>query len=133
MSEARTLHHDGYRAMPPEPWGRKLKRARWDLNRFTLDDAVRLVGQFMLTSGGSISRLEDLDEMPSGGRSASRRQLAYILCLCCQVDPAEFGLSSDDLPPGLTIPARTLNDQGEPASTKWSSEIPSVRALRPAA
>lgn len=57
----------------------------------------------MLTTESTISRLESLPSEPSGHRSASRRQLAYILCHVYGVDPAEFGLSPDDLPPGIDL------------------------------
>jgi len=108
-----------YQAIPPEPWGWKLKRARWDLNHMTLNDAVRLAGYYMAASEAAISRLESAAVAPHGPRSLRMRQLAYVLCLVYNVDPAEFGLSGDDPPPGWSIPPRTLGPDGRPSVTRW--------------
>jgi hypothetical protein len=114
--------------MPPEPWGRRLTRAREDVAGLTLDEAATLAGRWMLTSKATISRLEAQNELPIGHRSASRRQLAYVLCLAYRVDPADFGLGSSDLPPGLRIPHRRHHG----ASTSWYDVQPELPLLLPA-
>lgn len=101
MQVMRTNSNGEFFPIPPEPWGRRLERARTDVARLSLADAASIAGRLMLTSDATISRLEGLDQAPSGPRSGSRRQLAFVLCLAYQVDPAEFGLTIDDLPPGL--------------------------------
>ena len=111
-----------YVPMPPEPWGRKLGRARWDLNHYTIDDAVRLAGQYLLTSAGTVSRLEAMVDVPSGPRQQRNRHLAYVLCHAFRVDPAEFGLDDDDRPPGVTIEPRTMNG----SSTIWYRDVLAV-------
>ena len=107
-----------FRHLPPEPWGRRLLRARVDLCDLSLDEATALAGHWMLTTATAISRLERSSEVPVGPRARGRRQLAYVLCLCYLVDPADFDLGPGDLPPGITIPARTWED-GRLSSTKW--------------
>jgi hypothetical protein len=118
-----------YMQMPPEPWGRKLGRARWDLNHYTIEDAVRLAGYYTLTSAGTISRLESMTDVPSGPRQQRNRQVAYVLCRAYRVDPAEFGLSDDDNPPGVTLAPRSEDSP----STIWYQASPSVLALSIAA
>lgn len=134
MSEA-ALHADQpiLRRLPPEPWGRRLRRAREDVAGYTLAEAVGLAGRFVLVTDSTISRLEAMEVQPSGPRAGGRRQLAYILSVAYGVDPAEFGLSPDDLPPGLSIPPRSRGDDGSVLSTKWYTGNPSVRHLRIAA
>lgn len=109
-----------YRRIPPEPWGRRLGRARWDLAHLTLSQAAALAGHWMLTTDSTISRLEGSDDLPSGPRNRSRRQLAYILCMAYMVDPADFGLTPEDLPPGLRVTARTPGEQAE-LPTIWTT------------
>jgi hypothetical protein len=102
------------RHMPPEPWGRRLSRAREDLADLNLDQAAALAGFWMRTTRSTVQRLETLQAVPTGPKSGSKRQLAYVLCLAYRVDPADFDLSPDDLPPGIKIrPRRTA------ASTIW--------------
>jgi hypothetical protein len=113
-----------YRQMPPEPWGRKLKRARWDLNHYTINEAVTLAGHYMMTSDAAVSRLESLDDVPHGPRSRRNRQLACVLCHAYRVDPAEFGLSDDDLPPSVAVSARSGT-----SSTIWYSHHPRMSEL----
>lgn len=111
-----------------------MKRAREDVAGLRLDQAADLASAWVLTSSATISRLEDRADMPTGGRSRSQRQRAYILCLAYGVDPAELGLGPDDLPTNMVIPARTLGEQGKP-STIWftrtsealAAEVPARR------
>lgn len=105
--------------MPPEPWGRRLLRAREDVAGYSMEQAVELVSTYMLTTKSTISRLEQQTEAPNGHRAAGRRQLAYILCVAYGVDPADFGLTPDDLPPGISRAMRTHESQGRGLSTNW--------------
>lgn len=63
-----------------------------------------MAGYFVICSDSTISRIENLDELPMGPRATRRRQLAYVLCLAYRVDPADLGLTNDDNPPGLALP-----------------------------
>jgi len=108
-----------YRRLPPEPWGRRLLRARVDLSGMTLDEAAELAGHWMPTTTTLISRLERSDDVPRGPRSRLRRQLAAVLCHIYWVDPADFDLGPDDLPPGWRLAERTLGPDGRPCVTDW--------------
>lgn len=123
MAVTSPLEARQFTPIPPEPWGRRLARVREDVAGYTLDEAVALAGNFMLTTASTVSRLEGLDSEPVGNRQGSRRQLAYVLCRAYGVNPAEFGLTANDMPPGVTIPARTAD-----SSTIWEA---SVYPLRP--
>ena len=107
------------RAMPPEPWGWRMKRAREGVAGLTLDEATFLVGHWMLTTKSTIARLERHPVVPVGPRTRAQRQLAYVLCLCYEIDPAEFDLGPGDLPPGLRIPPRHHGRDGTPSVTRW--------------
>lgn len=102
MSEMAVSHN--LRHLPPEPWGRRLKRAREDIAGFNLNQAAAMAGYFVICSDSTISRLETLHEMPEGPRGSRRRQLAYVLCLAYRIDPIDLGLDSNDTPPGLALP-----------------------------
>lgn len=93
----------GFRPVPPEPWGRRLGRAREQLAGMRLDDAAAAVSWWMPTTASTISRLEKLQVEPVGARSGSRRALAFALCHVYGVDPAEFGVSVDDIPVGWDL------------------------------
>lgn len=82
-------------------------------------DAVRLISRWLTTTTASISRLEHEPAVPAGPRSERKRQLACMLCLCYGVDPGEFNLSPDDLPPGWKIPPRRRTRSGDMPSTNW--------------
>lgn len=88
-----------YKQMPPEPWGKRLGRARTQVAKMTLDDAVVAAGKYVRTTASTIARLEKCDVLPFGGVGRSRRELAAVLCLAYKVDPGEFGLGPDDYPP----------------------------------
>jgi hypothetical protein len=107
-----------FAAVPPEPWGRRLERVRHDVAHYSLDEAATLAGNYMLTTASTISRLESVDEEPTGNRQRSRRNLAYVLCMAYNVDPAEFGLGPSDLPPGVAIKRRSSS-----GSTKCRTDI----------
>lgn len=108
------------RQLPPEPWGRKMRRAREQVADLTLGEAAELASRFTLTDASTISRLESMTEPPTGARSKSQRQRAYILCLAYEVDPASLGLGPDDLLVDVVIPFRTPSDLRE-ASTIWDT------------
>jgi transcriptional regulator with XRE-family HTH domain len=84
----------------------------------TLDEAAEMASRFMLTTGSTISRMENREEIPTGHKSAAIRQRAYILCLVYEVDPACLGLGPDDLVAEFEIPPRTPGGQRK-ASTIW--------------
>lgn len=85
-------------ALPPEPWGRQLTRAREDVAGLLMEPAVAKIGRYMDTSTGTLSRLEGLAEVPD---VRSRRQLACIALVIYGIDPGLFGLGRDDLPPAI--------------------------------
>lgn len=116
MADARI---DQFGDLGPEPWGWRLKRARERHAGISQVTAVERIGQFMLTSTGTLSRLEELDRVPI---VASQRALACIATVLYGIDPATFGVSSADLPP---LVARQLaawvhgDDDPGTLSTNW--------------
>ena len=120
-----------FRPVPPEPWGRRLARVRQDVAGLTLSQAADLVGHFLPTTDATISRLESRATPPVGPRQRSRRMLTYVLCMAYGVDPADFGVSDDDMPDEMHIPPRR---EGM-SSTKWQSapavvyQLPAHRIL----
>lgn len=113
--------------LPPEPWGWKLKRAREKYAHLTLDDAVSAVSRYMPVHGTTVSRLEQHPELPMGRQSLRHRMLAYLLCLTYGLDPEQFGLDPDDLPPGIR--ESVGRDLGLP-STRCYEAPPSAGATR---
>jgi hypothetical protein len=73
-------------------------RAREDIAGLKMADAAKRVSRYMLTSVGTISRLEQLPETPA---VASRRALAAALLFIYGLDPQPFGVGRDDLPPAI--------------------------------
>ena len=53
--------------------------------------------------------------------------MAYLLCLTYELDPAQFGLDPDDLPPGIR--ETVGRDLGLP-STRWYDRSPLVTPTR---
>lgn len=86
--------------LPEETWGWRMKRAREDYAAWSLAKAVEEISPYVLTSTGTISRLEDLDHVPPDRR---RRRLAYVAAVAYGLDPAQFGLGPQDAPEGLVI------------------------------
>lgn len=117
------------RRLPAEPWGRRLLRAREDVAGMRMEEAVDLLSRYMLITTSSISRLEKIPVVPTGPRQASRRQRAYMLCLCYGVDPADFDLGPNDIPPGLRLPPRTFGPDGRVLSTIWYRTVVPVLAV----
>lgn len=86
-------------SLPPEPWGRKMRRAREDVAEWTLDEAAASIGRFYRVTGSTIARLEKLPEVPTDIR---RRTLACVAVILYGLGPSEFGLEGErDLPIGL--------------------------------
>lgn len=85
-------------ALPAEPWGWRMKRARECHAHLTGDQAVAEIGRYFLTSAGSISRLEKSPDVP---KSRSQRQLACVALVVYGIDPEPFGLGRIDLPPAI--------------------------------
>lgn len=104
--------------LDPETWGRRIKRAREDHAHLTLDEAVARIGQFKLTSTGSVSRMESSPTEPTDPR---RRELACVAAIVYGLDPAQFGVGSDDLPPGTKRQIEALFP--EIALTIWYSKV----------
>lgn len=116
-----------YLPIPPESWGSRLGRVCDKIAGISGEEAAERAGQYMRTTKQTVHRLEALDEEPTGQRQRSRRQLAYVLCAhVYHVDPAEFGLGDDDVPPALRATEVAVT------STKWDGAIES-RRLRLAA
>lgn len=107
----------GLDLLPIEPWGWRMKRAREDYAQLTLAEAVDEIGRHHLTSTGSISRMEDSTGVP---RDPRRRALACIAAIVYGLDPAQFGVSSDDLPSGVAKDIETTRMQGK-RPTKWET------------
>ncbi len=98
--------------MPAETWGWRFKRARMQVAGLNLKEAVQAVSYFTRTSESTILRLEKRGAAPRNwGKDADTRELATLLCLVYCVDPIEFDLSPDDLPPGIRA-AVEANAQG---------------------
>lgn len=107
-----------------------MKRAREEFAHLTLDQAVAEIGLHHLTSKASISRMEDSQEVPTDPR---RRALACVAAIVYGLDPNQFGVGSDDLPPGTVSDINGTRGQ-EFSSTRWyEAEIIDLRARRNAA
>lgn len=88
-------------ALPPEPWGWKLKRAREQYAGMTLDDAVAQLSRYIIVHPTTINRLERLDTPPVGRAAKRHRQMAYVLAMIYGLDPEQFGLLDEDVPEGM--------------------------------
>jgi len=85
------------RHLGPEPWGKRLTRAREDAG-YTMrevEDALR-----PHVSRTSIARLEDLDSVPSKPADRGR---ALMMLVFFGMDPNDFGLGPDDVPPLISL------------------------------
>lgn len=82
--------------LPPEPFGRKLTRAREDIAKLSMEVLADRISLWHHCNPATISRLERRSEpMPNANRT-----IMVLAVLGCGFDPAEFGLSLDDLPKG---------------------------------
>lgn len=105
-AQTRTKQKDPTLAqLPEEPWGWRMKRARERYAHLTLDELVAILGRYIFIDKSTISRLEKLDEPPLNPR---KRQTAYFCALIYGLDPAQFGVGPDDVPPGLRGTATDL-------------------------
>lgn len=109
------------RQLGDEPFGHKLARARRE-SGVELREAAEKISEIMFTSHSRLHQLEKLAEPPS---SPSRRALAYLAMLVYGFDPAELGLSADDLPKEL----RTIVGRNTP-SPHTDPTPPSTRENR---
>jgi hypothetical protein len=91
----------GLRALEPEPWGRRLARARANAGYSLRDVEARLTPH---VSRAGLARLEDRPSVPV--RPADRAR-AILVLLLYGVDPADFDLGPDDVPPATDLRALT--------------------------
>lgn len=91
--------------LPEEPWGWRMKRAREQYAHLTLDGLVDRLSRYIFIDKSTISRLEKLEEAPLNPR---KRQTAYLCTLIYGLDPEQFGVGPDDIPPGLRDTALDL-------------------------
>jgi hypothetical protein len=89
----------GLRSLSPEPWGNRLARARADAGFNLRAVEVRLAPH---VSRASLARLEARDTVPVRRQDRAR---AILVLLLYGVDPADFGLGPDDLPPATDLRA----------------------------
>lgn len=94
--------------MGPEPWGRRLERARGK-GQFRQVDALL----FPHVTKSALFRLEHLDEVPTDRKDRARAAMCVLLY---GYDLEDFGLSEDDIPPAIDL--RVL-DRLRRSSTKW--------------
>jgi hypothetical protein len=83
------------------------------MHRFSQEHAAERLGDFMETSGATVSRLEALTEPP---KSLKRRRLAWALCVSYGVDPGFLDLTDEDRPPLVVVTAifgQEWDDLGE--------------------
>jgi hypothetical protein len=110
------------RKLPPETWGRRLRRMREDVAGMNLTEATEAMAQFQLVSLSSVSRLEARTERPDDPRLL---RTALLLCLVCGVDPAELDLVPKELVDGFpSVVSNALEQEFRAASTKWYSRRP---------
>jgi hypothetical protein len=86
--------------LDPESWGRRMMRAREDVALLTVRQVEDKTGGYV--SRSALSRIEALTEPPA--KIADRRR-ALVAVLLYRVDPAEFGLGPEDVPPLIDINA----------------------------
>lgn len=92
-----------------------MRRAREQHAGMTLKEAVAEIGKHHLTSEATISRMENSDDVP---RDPRRRALACVAALVYGLDPTQFGVGSDDLPPGTVLDLNATRAQVM-SLTKW--------------
>lgn len=93
MSNAQQL-----RLLGEEPFGSRLRRAR-EASGIELRAAAEIISRVMFTSHTRLNRLEKMIGPPP---DRERRALAYLAMLVYEFDPAQLGLSKDDLPQRLS-------------------------------
>lgn len=108
------------RRLPPEPWGKRLQRAReTTLPAVTQQIAAAWIAAISMRplADTTVGRLEALDEIPS---DAKRRRNAYLLTILYEIDPADLGLTDDD-GPGKTAVSVTRDARALHAKKEWRS------------
>lgn len=85
--------------LDPEPWGARLTRAR-EKAALTVRDIEELTGRYV--SRSAVSRLEARDVVPT---KQPDRYKAMAILLLAKVDPRDFDLGPDDVPPFWDINA----------------------------
>lgn len=99
------------RPLGPETWGQRFQRVR--PRGLTAERLAVEVSRYVLTSTAMIARLDALDAPPpTAGRHRTRRAVAAIVCVLCGIDPAELGLSLEDIPEGIR--EKVLQDAKNP-------------------
>lgn len=98
---SRTTAFEGLRlrSLPPEPWGRRLARARVEAG-YNLRDVEAVLTPHL--SRASLARLEERVAVPTRRQDRARAILALLLY---GVDPADFDLGPDDVPPATDVRA----------------------------
>lgn len=82
--------------LPPEPFGRKLTRAREDIAKMSMEVLADRISLWHACTPATISRLERRPEL----MPAANPIIMVLAVLGCGFDPSAFGLSLDDLPKG---------------------------------
>lgn len=80
-----------------EPFGAKLRRAR-EARRLQTREVAQIVSRVVMVSHATIARLEKELNAPTDRR---RRSVAVLCALLYGIEPEDFGLSLEDLPPLL--------------------------------
>jgi hypothetical protein len=83
-----------FNKLPPEPFGRKLTRAREDVAGLRMDQLANAISAWHPCTSATISRLENNPDMMPNANMI----VMVLAVLGCGFDPQEFGLSLDDLP-----------------------------------
>jgi hypothetical protein len=104
--------------LPPEPFGRKLCRAREDMAHMKLDEVAERISQWVAVSTATLSRLEHEDAPPSKGNP---QIIATLAAVACGLDPAELGLSLDSLPSAWN---RESVLQSLASASRWTTDFP---------
>jgi transcriptional regulator with XRE-family HTH domain len=89
----------GLKPLPPETWGRRLARAR-----ILAGYNLRQVESILATqiSHATLNRLEHRETVPIRRQDRAR---AFLVLVLYRVDPADFGLGPDDMPPATDVRA----------------------------
>lgn len=100
--------HMELRPLPPEPWGRRLLRARVDMADLKTREVAQVLNTYVFTSQATISRLEGREHEPT---NSGQRARAYLCAILYGVAPAEFGVTVDDLPDSVKRIAGSLPER----------------------
>lgn len=86
------------RRLKPETWGDRVRRARHEAGRPSLDRVAAVLSRYGPVDKATLSRMERLTEPP---HDRPRRARAALVLLAYGFDLTDFGLSADDVPPGI--------------------------------